>query len=112
MKSTRKDTATQRFSGAWGVLRGRPPKPDFGLLLVLPFLASAGGALAGLALESFLGRHPRRPAESAHAESAPAESAPAESAPAESAHGGSSSAGRPGAAAVSAAFEARRTSRA
>src|SRR4051812_42655812 len=104
MKSTRKDTATQRFSGAWGVLRGRPPKPDFGLLLVLPFLASAGGALAGLALESFLGRHPRRPAESAHAESAPAESAHGESSSA-----GRPSAGRPGAAAVSAAFEARRT---
>jgi hypothetical protein len=107
MKSTWRDTATQRFTGAWGVLRGRPPKPDFGLLLVLPFLASAGGALAGLALESFLGRHRRRPAESA-----PAESAPAEAAHAEWAHGESSSAGRPGAVAVSAAFEARRTSRA
>jgi hypothetical protein len=47
----------RRASTASGGLRGRQPKPDYGILLVLPFLAAAGGALIGLGVESMADRH-------------------------------------------------------
>ncbi|ROP28758.1 hypothetical protein [Couchioplanes caeruleus] len=46
---------TYRLATAWGVLRGRSSRPDYGMLLVLPFLAAAGGALLALAVESAVG---------------------------------------------------------
>jgi hypothetical protein len=32
-------------------LSGRPPKPDYGILIIFPFLAAAGGSLVALAVE-------------------------------------------------------------
>jgi hypothetical protein len=51
MRNRRKNVA-QRCRSAWQDLRGRPAKPDYGLLIVLPFLAAAGGAFLGQSLES------------------------------------------------------------
>jgi hypothetical protein len=49
-------TSWLRSVAAYDLLRGRPPKPDYGLLVVLPFLAAAGGVLVGLGLESMVDR--------------------------------------------------------
>jgi hypothetical protein len=48
----RRNIIAQRGRSAWQGLRGRPPKRDYGLLIVLPFLAAAGGAFLGQSLES------------------------------------------------------------
>jgi hypothetical protein len=48
--------ARRRFADALDVLRGRPPRFDYGLLLVLPFVAAAGGVLISLAIEDAIER--------------------------------------------------------
>jgi len=50
--NNRRTIIAQRCGSAWRDLRGRPAKPDYGLLIVLPFLAAASGAFVGQALES------------------------------------------------------------
>jgi hypothetical protein len=55
MRGNRK-TLRRRTAAAYDVLRGRPPKPDYGLLIVLPVLASAGGALIGLRMDTAVNR--------------------------------------------------------
>ncbi|MEV4641432.1 hypothetical protein AB0J80_29220 [Actinoplanes sp. NPDC049548] len=45
-------TYRRRMITAWGILRGRPPRPDYGLLLVMPFLAAAGGSLIASVIDS------------------------------------------------------------
>ncbi|PRY30849.1 hypothetical protein [Pseudosporangium ferrugineum] len=52
--STNRSTARRRLVAASEVLRGRPPRFDYGLLIVMPFLAAAGGVLISLALENAL----------------------------------------------------------
>jgi hypothetical protein len=49
--SRKRNTAWLRTVAAYDVLRGRPPKPDYGFLIVLPMAASAGGALIGLGVD-------------------------------------------------------------
>ncbi|MDI6105232.1 hypothetical protein QLQ12_42280 [Actinoplanes sp. NEAU-A12] len=49
---SRRSNARQRAVAAYGVLRGRPPRPDYGILVVLPLVAAAGGALIGLGVET------------------------------------------------------------
>lgn len=49
-------TYRRRFSTALSVLRGRPPRVDYGILLVMPFLAAAGGSLVGLAVDAAVQR--------------------------------------------------------
>lgn len=62
MTSNRTRIAVRRVAAAYDVLRGRPPKPDYGILVVLPFLAAAGGSLFALAAETLIeGRRSRRP---------------------------------------------------
>ena len=56
--SDQKRTMPQRAADAYATLRGRPPKPDYGLLVIMPFLAAAAGSLIGLVVESALGRAP------------------------------------------------------
>jgi hypothetical protein len=46
----------RRFADALAVLRGRPPRFDYGLLLVLPFVAAAGGVLISLFIENAVER--------------------------------------------------------
>jgi hypothetical protein len=55
--SRNRNTPWRRVVAAYDVLRGRPPKADYGLLIVLPLAASAGGALIGLGLDMALSRH-------------------------------------------------------
>jgi hypothetical protein len=50
--SNRRNIVAQRCRSAWRDLLGRPAKPDYGVLVVLPFLAAAGGAFLGQSLES------------------------------------------------------------
>lgn len=53
---SRRQNTRQRAVAAYGVLRGRPPRPDYGVLVVLPLVAAAGGALIGFGVESAVGR--------------------------------------------------------
>jgi len=55
MKASRHSIA-ERSVAALNTLRGRPPRTDYGLLIVFPFLASAVGALVALALDSAVDR--------------------------------------------------------
>jgi hypothetical protein len=48
--------ARLRAAAAYEALRGRPPKPDYGLLLVMPFVAAAGGALIAWRVEEATSR--------------------------------------------------------
>ncbi|MEV8508927.1 hypothetical protein AB0368_29410 [Actinoplanes sp. NPDC051475] len=50
----------RRFSTAVDALRGRPPRTDYGILLVMPFLAAAGGSLVGLAVDAAVQRRRTR----------------------------------------------------
>jgi len=56
---TRRRTARRRAAVAYDVLRGRPVRLDYGVLVVLPVLAAAGGALLGWGAETIVTR--RRP---------------------------------------------------
>jgi hypothetical protein len=47
----RTQVARERAVVAYKVLCGRPPKPDYALLIMLALVASAGGALIGLAVD-------------------------------------------------------------
>jgi hypothetical protein len=55
MKASR-HPITARPAAALKTLRGRPAKPDYGVLIVFPFLAAAGGMLLGLAIDSMVVR--------------------------------------------------------
>jgi hypothetical protein len=46
----------RRVSAAYGTLRGRPLKPDYGILVIMPLLAAAGGVLISRGLETALDR--------------------------------------------------------
>jgi hypothetical protein len=59
--SKRNRTGVWRASAAYDTLRGRAPKRDYGILVIMPLLAAIGGVLLGLAVESFVDR--RRDAE-------------------------------------------------
>ena len=48
--------ARKRVGAALDVLRGRRPRFDYGLLLVLPFVAAAGGVLISLIIEDAVER--------------------------------------------------------
>jgi hypothetical protein len=48
--------ARERLGTALDVLCGRPLRVDYGLLLVLPFVAAAGGVLISLLIEDALER--------------------------------------------------------
>ena len=52
--------ARERLVTALDVLRGRPPRVDYGLLLVLPFVAAAGGVLISLLIEDAVDRRRAR----------------------------------------------------
>ena len=54
-------TARRRLVAAVDVLRGRRPGFDYGILLVMPFVAAAGGALLALAVDEAVERR-RAPA--------------------------------------------------
>jgi hypothetical protein len=54
--SGKRNTLRRRTITAYDVLRGRPPKPDYGILIVLPLAASAGGALIGLSVDMAVNR--------------------------------------------------------
>jgi hypothetical protein len=58
--SRRTRIAAQRVADAYRTLRGEPPKPDYGILVVFPFLAAAGGSLFALAVEMTVDRHRMR----------------------------------------------------
>nr|WP_221382226.1 hypothetical protein [Actinoplanes polyasparticus] len=58
--SRKRSTAWRRATAAYDVLRGRPPKPDYSLLIVLPMAASAGGALIGLGVDMAMTRRAAR----------------------------------------------------
>ncbi|WP_229073721.1 hypothetical protein [Actinoplanes sp. DH11] len=58
---SRRTRTRQRAVAAYGVLRGRPPRPDYGVLVVLPLVAAAGGALIGLSLENAVQRRGHTP---------------------------------------------------
>ncbi|BCY11385.1 hypothetical protein [Actinoplanes sp. L3-i22] len=51
---TRRQIAERRAAVAYDVLRGRPIRPDYGYLLVLPLLAAAGGALIAWGIETLV----------------------------------------------------------
>jgi hypothetical protein len=59
--TTNQTIARERIVDAFDVLRGRPRprRVDYGLLLLLPFVAAAGGVLISLVIENAVGR--RRP---------------------------------------------------
>jgi hypothetical protein len=59
--TTNQTIARERIVDAFDVLRGRPRprRVHYGLLLVLPFVAAAGGVLISLVIENAVGR--RRP---------------------------------------------------
>jgi hypothetical protein len=68
----------ERIVAALDVLRGRRPRFDYGLLLIVPFVAAAGGVLVSLIIEDAVERRRARGiAGSSGADEAPA-SAPAE----------------------------------
>ena len=48
----RRKVARRRASDAYNVLLGRPIRADYGILVVMPLLAAAGGSLIGYFLES------------------------------------------------------------
>ena len=52
--------AVRRSADAYRTLRGRPPKPDYGILVIFPFLAAAGGCLIALAVEVMIERRKAR----------------------------------------------------
>jgi len=52
--------ARERIVAALDVLRGRRPRFDYGLLLVVPFLAAAGGVLVSLIIEDAVERRRAR----------------------------------------------------
>jgi hypothetical protein len=52
--------AQKRIVAALDVLRGRRPRFDYGLLLVMPFIAAAGGVLLSLAIEDAVERRRAR----------------------------------------------------
>jgi hypothetical protein len=54
--SNRNRTARRRASAAYDTLRGRAPKPDYGILVIFPLLAAIGGVLLSLAVESAIER--------------------------------------------------------
>ncbi|MCY1136847.1 hypothetical protein OWR29_02475 [Actinoplanes sp. Pm04-4] len=45
-----------RLSNAYDALRGRPPRPDYGLLIVFPLLAASVGALIGIGVDQLVVR--------------------------------------------------------
>ena len=49
--SRKRNQPWRRTVVAYDVLRGRPPRMDYGRLVVLMVVASAGGALIGVALD-------------------------------------------------------------
>jgi hypothetical protein len=55
MRTTR-HTTRRRLVAAQQVLRGRRPRFDYGLLLVMPLLAAAGGVLLSMAIENAVDR--------------------------------------------------------
>jgi hypothetical protein len=52
--------ARRRFAAAFDVLRGRRPTFDYGLLLVMPFVAAAGGVLISSVIENGVERRRAR----------------------------------------------------
>jgi len=54
--SGRRNTPGRRTVAAYDVLRGRPPRPAYGLLIVLPMVAAAGGFLIGLGMDAAVNR--------------------------------------------------------
>ncbi|GIE47147.1 hypothetical protein Ani05nite_06810 [Amorphoplanes nipponensis] len=54
--TARMTTPRERIGGAVAVLRGRRPPVDYGLLLVMPFLAAAGGVLVSMLIEDAVER--------------------------------------------------------
>ncbi|WP_199514225.1 hypothetical protein [Nucisporomicrobium flavum] len=57
MRAHRHHTSwSKRIADARAVLRGRPPRFDYGLLVVMPFIAAAGGVLISLAIEDAVER--------------------------------------------------------
>ncbi|GAA2852270.1 hypothetical protein Acy02nite_52120 [Actinoplanes cyaneus] len=57
----RRTIAERRAAAAYEVLRGRPVRPDYGYLVVLPLLAAAGGALIAWGIESMVLRRRATP---------------------------------------------------
>jgi hypothetical protein len=53
---SRREIARRRASDAYLVLRGQPTRPDYGILIVLPLVAAAGGALIALGVETLVSR--------------------------------------------------------
>jgi hypothetical protein len=53
---TNRTIARQRVVAALDVLRGRRPRFDYGLLLIVPFVAAAGGVLISLFIEDVVER--------------------------------------------------------
>ncbi|AEV84871.1 hypothetical protein ACWT_3847 [Actinoplanes sp. SE50] len=48
---TRRQIARRRAADAYDVLLGRPVRPGYGMLVVVPLFAAAGGALIGLGVD-------------------------------------------------------------
>lgn len=59
---SRRRIAEQRAVVAYDVLRGRPVRPHYGYLVVLPLIAAAGGALIAWGIESLVVRDRPAPA--------------------------------------------------
>jgi hypothetical protein len=60
--TSRHPTALRRSVAALDVLRGRRPRFDWGILIVMPFVAAAGGVLISLAIENAVERRRVPPA--------------------------------------------------
>jgi hypothetical protein len=56
LMTAHRNTARRRFAAALDVLRGRRPRFDYGVLLVMPFIAAAGGVLISLVIENAVER--------------------------------------------------------
>lgn len=55
-------TTGRPAAAGYDTLSGRTPKPDYGILIIFPFLAAAGGSLAALVIEIMIERRrSRRP---------------------------------------------------
>jgi hypothetical protein len=54
--SNRRRIMRRRAAAAYRIMRGRPPKPDYGILVILPLLAAFGGVLISRGIESFVDR--------------------------------------------------------
>jgi len=54
--SRNRKTLRRRTAAAYDVMRGRPSRPDYGVLIVLPMLASAGGVLIGMRVDTAVNR--------------------------------------------------------